>query len=58
MRKFAEASIDLSWIGTKEPEEHDDIEDGAIKEEKKMLDFVMDLYDDLIQEKKYPGRDR
>jgi len=58
MRRFKDASIDLSWIGTKDPEDHDEIEHEAKKEEKKMLDFVMDLYDESIQENKYPERDR
>ncbi len=58
MQRFKDASIDLSWIGTKDPDDHDEIEHEALKEEKKMLDFVMDLYDNLIKEKKYPERDR
>lgn len=45
LRKYEEAKVGLSWEGGQHPDDFEAIEETARIQEKRMTDFVMNLYD-------------
>lgn len=44
--EYTNAMVDLSWKGSKGPEEFEDIEEAATTQKEAMIEFVMDLFDE------------
>jgi len=54
--EYRNAMVDLSWKGSKDPEEFDMIDKNAKVQGKKLIDFVMNLYDSKVDlEEKCPN---
>ena len=53
LRKYEEAKVGLSWKGSQDPDDFEVIEETARIQEKRMTDFVMNLYDAKALEEEF-----